>query len=161
MNDFITYFFTFWYSRLIRPVGNSSDRLTVKMGLKLSQVRKESMHENLHIFQFISGFSNFRQLDQMNLPKPWALSFSDQVLTFLPEFWVFCFIFYFPMIFGLFLTENMVNFCVHFYISCQSVIKICQNLEFFAWVNEFLSWVLSFFHLEFFSKCPNYKPDLK
>jgi nicotinic acetylcholine receptor len=26
------------YNRLIRPVGNSSDRLTVKMGLKLSQL---------------------------------------------------------------------------------------------------------------------------
>lgn len=26
------------YNRLIRPVGNNSDRLTVKMGLKLSQL---------------------------------------------------------------------------------------------------------------------------
>lgn len=26
------------YNRLIRPVGNNSDRLTVKMGLKLSQI---------------------------------------------------------------------------------------------------------------------------
>ena len=27
-----------FFSRLIRPVGNSTDRLTVKMGLKLSQI---------------------------------------------------------------------------------------------------------------------------
>ena len=26
------------YNRLIRPVGNNSDRLTIKMGLKLSQL---------------------------------------------------------------------------------------------------------------------------
>ena len=28
----------FFFFRLIRPVGNSTDRLTVKMGLKLSQI---------------------------------------------------------------------------------------------------------------------------
>lgn len=41
------------YNRLIRPVGNNSDRLTVKMGLKLSQlidVVSTGLFGLLHIF---------------------------------------------------------------------------------------------------------------
>ena len=35
--------------RLIRPVGNSSDRLTVKMGLKLSQIIGVDMKRQIMI----------------------------------------------------------------------------------------------------------------
>ncbi|GBP94460.1 Acetylcholine receptor subunit alpha-like 1 [Eumeta japonica] len=35
------------YNRLIRPVGNNSDRLTVKMGLRLSQLIDVSNKENV------------------------------------------------------------------------------------------------------------------
>lgn len=46
------------YNRLIRPVGNNSDKLTVKMGLKLSQlidvVRKFSeSHRNIYYRKYI------------------------------------------------------------------------------------------------------------
>ncbi|CAH1407722.1 unnamed protein product [Nezara viridula] len=41
------------YNRLIRPVGNNSDRLTVKMGLRLSQL--------------IDVGANFVQVSQPNL----------------------------------------------------------------------------------------------
>lgn len=38
------------YNRLIRPVGNNSDRLTVKMGLRLSQlIDVVSISENEHL----------------------------------------------------------------------------------------------------------------
>lgn len=38
------------YNRLIRPVGNNSDRLTVKMGLRLSQlIDVVSTSENEHL----------------------------------------------------------------------------------------------------------------
>lgn len=37
------------YNRLIRPVGNNSDRLTVKMGLRLSQLI-DVVNKTLHIF---------------------------------------------------------------------------------------------------------------
>ncbi|KAJ9583282.1 hypothetical protein L9F63_022373, partial [Diploptera punctata] len=36
------------YNRLIRPVGNNSDRLTVKMGLRLSQLIDVVMNLRVH-----------------------------------------------------------------------------------------------------------------
>ena len=41
--------FSFHRDRLIRPVGNSSDRLTVKMGLKLSQIIGVDMKRQIMI----------------------------------------------------------------------------------------------------------------
>ena len=45
------------YNRLIRPVGNNSDRLTVKMGLRLSQlidvVSFTLIHANTFSFHFL------------------------------------------------------------------------------------------------------------
>uniref|UniRef100_A0A2S2QYQ2 Acetylcholine receptor subunit alpha-like 1 n=1 Tax=Sipha flava TaxID=143950 RepID=A0A2S2QYQ2_9HEMI len=35
------------YNRLIRPVGNNSDRLTVKMGLKLSQIIEVNLRNQI------------------------------------------------------------------------------------------------------------------
>lgn len=40
------------YNRLIRPVGNNSDRLTVKMGLRLSQLIDVVSINELLLFQF-------------------------------------------------------------------------------------------------------------
>ena len=42
-------FFIHYLFRLIRPVGNSSDRLTVKMGLKLSQIIGVDMKRQIMI----------------------------------------------------------------------------------------------------------------
>lgn len=40
------------YNRWIRPVGNNSDRLTVKMGLRLSQLIDVVSKHNISLFQF-------------------------------------------------------------------------------------------------------------
>ena len=48
MNSIIVLIFSSVY-RLIRPVGNSSDRLTVKMGLKLSQIIGVDMKRQIMI----------------------------------------------------------------------------------------------------------------
>lgn len=45
------------YNRLIRPVGNNSDRLTVKMGLRLSQ-----------LIDVVSIFDKFIALSELNIP---------------------------------------------------------------------------------------------
>ena len=55
--------FSFNRDRLIRPVGNSSDRLTVKMGLKLSQIigvdmKRQIMITNVWVEQ-VNSISSF------------------------------------------------------------------------------------------------------
>lgn len=48
------------YNRLIRPVGNNSDRLTVKMGLRLSQlIDVVSTSENEHLINISISHSLF------------------------------------------------------------------------------------------------------